>query len=371
MLIISFDATAQEKFDKEDVQSVLKRVHQLYASFTNSQIKYEYYRKNIGKMDTIWFSIDLKHHTKTGKLFGVVHDKSLDSTHHFYKAEIALPKKNAKDLQLFTTGEAYDKRYGTASIKYSIFPRWYIHLPIINPDKFFSTISKTTVGMFQTANHYTITSKNYILKINKQYEIEEIIYNNQKKDIENRYERLVIKEQKYNLPSLNDLSVYNIKLPERYNEAKYFTKKLSLPLDTLAPNWECPDVSSDKTLQLSDYKGKVVILDFWNTSCAPCIKFLPKMKELQAEFADKEVIFIGMAFDKSKENIVKHLEKHAGGVFYTNVLYTEKENKAYKVVGAPHFFVIDKEQRIVYSHEGTKDAKEALQKYIQIALDKK
>ncbi len=262
------------------------------------------------------------------------------------------------------------KIYSQATIRYSIFARPYKHLPTENPNRFFKTISKTAYDMQRTANHCIIKSQNYILKINNSYEVEEIVYNNQKKDIDNIYERVVIMHQKHNLPELEDLAVYDIKLPERYNEVSYFTKIKPLPKDMLAPTWECPDVTTDKNIKLSDFQGKVVVLNFWGTSCAPCMKFLPKMKELQTEFVGKEIVFVGMAFDKSKENIVKHLEKYAGGVFYTNVLYTEKEGKAYHVHAVPTFFVLDKEHKIIYSHIGTEKAQENLRKYILEALER-
>lgn len=342
----------------------------LYKNVMNSRFEYYFYQKYKHQMDTTLHAITLKHHASNGKIYYTKENitKKQDSE---VPNQILLEKNKAKNLQVLLRKEhSLQDGYlhGTVSIKHSILQRDYQHLPVINPKYFFSSIEKTYKGLKETDLHYIITSIYYDVFINKTtYQIEEIVYNNQKKDFENIYERIVIKNQQYNLPELGDLNTYKIKLPKKYNEQN---TKNSLLNDTLAPTWEYLDVVSDKIHKLADLQGKVVVLDFWNTVCAPCIKFLPAMKELQAEFAGKDVVFIGMASDKSKENIVKHLEKYAGGVFYTNVICTEKEYKAYKIYAMPAFFVIDKTGKIVYSKEGTKGTQEELRKSIQEALDK-
>ncbi len=62
-----------------------------------------------------------------------------------------------------------------------------------------------------------------------------------------------------------------------------------LRLGDQAPDYEFTSVLNykNKTLKLSDFKGKLVILDFWNTSCASCIASWPHLLEIQKEFGDK------------------------------------------------------------------------------------
>jgi thiol-disulfide isomerase/thioredoxin len=83
--------------------------------------------------------------------------------------------------------------------------------------------------------------------------------------------------------------------------------------------------AEDKPLKLADYKGKVVLLNFWATWCAPCIKEMPSLDKLQAElgkdrftviplsldgpsrpkvapfYADKKLANLGIYFDKGKK----------------------------------------------------------------------
>ena len=55
--------------------------------------------------------------------------------------------------------------------------------------------------------------------------------------------------------------------------------------------------SQVETLSLSDLKGKVVILDFWATWCAPCRKGIPELVELKETYKDKEFEVVGISLD--------------------------------------------------------------------------
>ena len=71
-----------------------------------------------------------------------------------------------------------------------------------------------------------------------------------------------------------------------------------------APDFSLPD-SSGNLVRLSDFKGKVVYIDFWGTWCGPCIMEIPDALELQKKYANKPVVFLYVALESDEENIAK------------------------------------------------------------------
>ena len=67
----------------------------------------------------------------------------------------------------------------------------------------------------------------------------------------------------------------------------------------VAADFTYPD-SAGKQVSLSDFKGKVVLVDVWATWCGPCRSELPHLKKLEEEMKDKEVVFIGVSFEKHR-----------------------------------------------------------------------
>ncbi|MDX1701673.1 MAG: TlpA disulfide reductase family protein, partial [Melioribacteraceae bacterium] len=61
------------------------------------------------------------------------------------------------------------------------------------------------------------------------------------------------------------------------------------------PNYD--KVSSSELISLSDYRGKVVLLDFWATWCPPCRKGIPDLVELKEKYGEKGVEIIGISLD--------------------------------------------------------------------------
>lgn len=107
-----------------------------------------------------------------------------------------------------------------------------------------------------------------------------------------------------------------------------------------------------KEVRLSDYKGKIVIVDFWATWCAPCRKGIPDLIEIQKEYKDK-VVVIGISLDQ--QNTIKDLAPFIKqyGINYPVVLGTEQVVKDFGNIQAiPTSFVIDKAGNIIDTHVG-------------------
>lgn len=116
-----------------------------------------------------------------------------------------------------------------------------------------------------------------------------------------------------------------------------------------APNFTLIDLDG-KTVSLSDFKGKVVVIDFWATWCKPCIGSFPGMQATVEKYKhDKEVKFLFIDTWEQSENYkeeVKSLIANEGYAFH--VLFDEMDdvNKAvttaYGVQGIPNKVIIDK-----------------------------
>ena len=117
-----------------------------------------------------------------------------------------------------------------------------------------------------------------------------------------------------------------------------------------APEFALTDING-KPLTLSQYKGKVVLLDFWATWCAPCKVEIPHFIALQDKYGPQGLQIIGLSMDDDAKPVVKFAEQMK--VNYPIAIADEKLASKYGgVLGLPIAFVIDKEGRIVHKHVG-------------------
>jgi len=79
-------------------------------------------------------------------------------------------------------------------------------------------------------------------------------------------------------------------------------------VDMLAPGFAIPDVKGNK-IQLTDFKGKYILIDFWATWCAPCLNEIPFFKKIRSQFSDEKLIIIGVNKDKSIEVLNEAINK--------------------------------------------------------------
>lgn len=137
----------------------------------------------------------------------------------------------------------------------------------------------------------------------------------------------------------------------REREIQYYAEDAESRLSqigTPAFEFDTTDLAGDKHA-LSDYRGKVVILDFWYRGCGWCVRAMPQMKEIAAHFADRPVVVFGMNTDKKDEDAEFVVEKMQ--LNYKN-LKADGLPKKYKVSGFPTLIIVDPEGIVQDIHVG-------------------
>lgn len=116
-----------------------------------------------------------------------------------------------------------------------------------------------------------------------------------------------------------------------------------------AADFTYPDADGN-TVSLSDFKGKVVLVDIWATWCGPCRSEIPYLKKLEKEMYGKDVVFISVSLDeeKDRQTWLDFIEKEKlGGVQLFAGGWETPIAEAYDIKGIPRFMVFDKQGNIV------------------------
>jgi len=79
-------------------------------------------------------------------------------------------------------------------------------------------------------------------------------------------------------------------------------------IDTAAPDFNVQD--TDRKVTLSELRGKVVVLNFWATWCAPCVEEMPSLVQLQQRFKDKGLTVVGISIDVDNDAYHKFLKDY-------------------------------------------------------------
>ncbi|MCY3791544.1 MAG: TlpA disulfide reductase family protein, partial [Gemmatimonadetes bacterium] len=138
-----------------------------------------------------------------------------------------------------------------------------------------------------------------------------------------------------------------------YNEAVLVALAAALKLQ---PGQPAPDFTLDdldgQPVSLSQFKGQVVLLDFWASWCVPCIDNLPKLRKIKEKTVDWPVVFLNISLDEDEDDWRKAVDKHeVEGVHVRADGWGAEVAKTYQVMGIPTYYLVDS-QGLIVEHPG-------------------
>lgn len=118
----------------------------------------------------------------------------------------------------------------------------------------------------------------------------------------------------------------------------------------VAPDFSLDDING-RTASLSEYRGQVVILDFWATWCPPCRMSIPELVRLQDKYREKGLVILGVSLDDPMQFTNEYIRafKNKFNVNYRVLRFNMqivKDYFGYEAPAIPTLFVIDREGKI-------------------------
>ncbi|MGJ0486208.1 MAG: TlpA family protein disulfide reductase [Methylomicrobium sp.] len=134
------------------------------------------------------------------------------------------------------------------------------------------------------------------------------------------------------------------------------------------PQCALSSIDGARPIDLSEYKGKVLYLDFWASWCGPCAKSFPFMNQLQEEFSGKGLTLIGVNLDENPEDANAFLAQHPAN-FTIAADKGEQCARQFDVKAMPSSYLIGLDGVIRHVHLGFredagKELREAVEKLL-------
>ena len=142
---------------------------------------------------------------------------------------------------------------------------------------------------------------------------------------------------------------------QQINPHPEYTEAVQAALDValkLQPGQPAPEFTlgdlDGQPVSLSQFKGQVVLIDFWASWCGPCIGDLPQLRVIKEKTADWPVVFLNVSIDEDEAAWRESIDKHEiEGVYVRADGFGSEVAKSYQVRGIPAYYLVDSQGLIV------------------------
>jgi thiol-disulfide isomerase/thioredoxin len=118
-----------------------------------------------------------------------------------------------------------------------------------------------------------------------------------------------------------------------------------------------PVFAEDASLDLAQYHGKVVVLDFWASWCVPCRRSFPWLNDMHRKYEEEGLVIVGVNLDLEREEAKQFLQEFAPDF---QIYFDESKDvaKEFDVIAMPSSYLIGRDGEVVKRHFGFKVMKQ-------------
>lgn len=120
---------------------------------------------------------------------------------------------------------------------------------------------------------------------------------------------------------------------------------------TEAPAFELTTADGEQQVTLESLRGKVVLLDFWSTSCPPCVRQMNDLEVLREQIDEEDLVILGINTEGAPAQLVADFARERG-VTYPMLVDGAMVSTRYRVERLPTLYIIDREGMIRWSRVG-------------------